>query len=112
MPHYHLEGLENEWTLIRETPSSQKFRVTNGEGHHFAVDVHFTPSKLLTVNVCFVGKTISKSILGPVLDDVSKIALRRADYAIVDYTVCCCDRIDDGNYAVDAKTREIYKDTL
>ena len=28
MPHYHTEGFKNDWKLVRETASSQKFRVT------------------------------------------------------------------------------------
>ena len=55
MSHNHLEELENTWELVRETPSSQKFRARAADGRQLAVEVHFTAPKNLTVNVFFPG---------------------------------------------------------
>lgn len=48
--HNHTEGFENDWKLIRETASSQKFRVTTEETK-IEVDIHYTAEKILTVNL-------------------------------------------------------------
>jgi hypothetical protein len=47
MPHYHnqTKGSENDWKLIRETASSQKFRVTT-EKTKIEVDIHYTAEKI------------------------------------------------------------------
>lgn len=47
-----------------------------------------------------------------VLDDVAKMALRRGDYAVIDYTLSSTSRVSDGNYAVDKKSRENIRSTL
>lgn len=114
MPHYHLQDLENSWSLIRETPSSQRFLITTQDGLRLAVDVHYTPSKILTASITCIGpeEKFSKPVLTPVLDDLSKIALRRTDYAIVDYSLCFTEHISDGNFTIDKETRIIYNDTL
>ena len=114
MPHYYLEGLENEWNLIRETPSSQKYRVKTPDEYEMGIDVHYTISKILTVNICFVGseKNLSKAILTPVMEDLSKIALKKADYAVIDYTLAHTENLFDGNYSIDKKTREVFQKTL
>lgn len=113
MPHYHLEGLENKWTLVRETPSSQMFRVVTDDKERLTIDVHYTPPKVLTVNVCFIGHgEPSKSILTPVFDDLSKIALKRGDYAVIDYTLCSARDSFDGNFSVDEKLRKVMCGSL
>ena len=112
--HYFLEGLENNWRLIRETPHSQRFTVKTTEGQEAAVDVHYTPSKILTVAICCVGQEDNwdKSSLTPVMNDIAKIALRRSDYAVIDYSLSFTERISDGNFAVDPKTRESFKSVM
>jgi len=111
MPHYHLEGLENTWTLVRETPSSQKLKAVTPDGKTLAVDIHYTSSKVLTVNICCVGSPddFSKVAITPVMDDIAKLALRRSDYGVIDYSMCFTGDISDGNYSIDAKTREAYQ---
>lgn len=111
MPHYYLEGFENEWKLIRETESSQKFRVKTPEGHEFSIDIHYTSPKVLTVNVVFVGSegTVSKSILNPVFNEIARIALKRSDYAVIDYTLAETKTLFDGNYSIDDEDRKIMK---
>jgi len=108
MPHHYLEGFENEWQLVRETASSQKFRVTTPDNKEFAIDIHYTSPKVLTVNVCFVGteNELSKSILTPVFDEIGKIALKRSDYAVIDYTLAHTRNLSDGNYSIDKKDRK------
>ena len=114
MPHYFLEGFENDWRLVRETPHSQRFMVTTDEGKRASVDVHYTPSKILTVSICCIGQEEewSKAQLTPIMNELSKIALRRSDYAVIDYSLSYAARIVDGNFSVDQQTREIFKETL
>jgi hypothetical protein len=57
------EGFENGWKLIRETASSQKFRVTTEETK-IEVDIHYTAEKILTVNLVVEG-SVTKSLLTP-----------------------------------------------
>jgi hypothetical protein len=111
MTHYHLEGLENTWVLVRETPSSQKFTVETGDGKKLGVDIHYTPSKVLTVSICGVGSPddFSKVVLTPVMEDIAKLALRRADYGVIDYSMCFTEEISDGNYSVDPQTRKAHQ---
>lgn len=114
MPHYFLEGLENQWDLIRETPSSQKFRVQTPDGYVMGIDVHYTIPKILTVNICFVGteESSSKAILTPVMHDLSKISLKRSDYAVIDYTIAHTENLFDGNFLIDKELREGFQKTL
>lgn len=109
--HYHLQGLENTWTLVRETPSSQKFTVATPDGKELAIDIHYTPSKVLTVNICGVGTAddFSKVVLTPVMEDIAKLALRRADYGVIDYSMCFTGEISDGNYSIDPNTRKAHQ---
>lgn len=111
MAHYHLEGLENTWVLVRETPSSQKLKVETEDGKKLEVDIHYTPSKVLTVNICGVGSPddFSKVVLTPVMEDIAKLALRRADYGVIDYSMCFTEEILDGNYSIDSKARKSYQ---
>jgi hypothetical protein len=112
MPHYYLEeGFENNWKLIRETEASQKFRVTTPEKYEFAIDIHYTSPKVLTVNVVFVGdeNTLSESILRPVFNELGRIALKRSDYAVIDYTLAHTKRLHDGNFSIDEKDRKFRK---
>ncbi|MFZ6774600.1 hypothetical protein ACO0LB_18000 [Undibacterium sp. SXout7W] len=111
MPHHFLEGFENKWTLVRETSSSQKFRVKTPDDHTFALDIHYTIGKMLTVNVVFMGKkeNLSKNIINPVLDELGRIAIKHRDYAVIDYTLACTDELFDGNFTIDEKDRLIRK---
>lgn len=111
MPHYYTEGLNCKWDIIRETPSSQKFRVESEDGD-FAIDIHYTPSKVLTVNIVFEGEGVSKSILTPLMEDIEKFALTRCDYAVIDYTLAETKKLHDGNYSIDEKRREIFRKTM
>lgn len=99
MPHYHTEGFENAWALVRETPSSQKWNVETPEGVRVAVDIHYTPASVLTVNIVSEGPT-SKSILTPIMDDIGELGIYRGDYAVIDYTLAETSEISDGNYSV------------
>jgi hypothetical protein len=112
MPHYYLEGLNCKWKLIRETPSSSKFVATN-DNHKCAIDIHYTSSKSVTVNLMVEGSDaeISKGFLNPLMEDIERIALNHNDYAVIDYTFGACHKISDGNYAIDKKRREIFKTT-
>jgi hypothetical protein len=62
--HNHTEGFEKDWKLIRETASSQKFRVTT-ENTKIEVDIHYMAEKILTVNLVVEGHA-TKNLLVPV----------------------------------------------
>ena len=103
MPHFHTEGFDNDWNLIRETTSSQKFRVTTPDKIRLEVDIHYTPGKIFTVNIVVEGKTASKSSLTPIMDEIGRLGLYRNDYAVIDYTLAETNQLSDGNYSIDEK---------
>ena len=109
MVHYHTQSFKNEWTLIRETQSSQKFRVETPDGVQLTVDVHYTPEKILNATIAIIGDASSKHILTPVMDDIGQLGLYRGDYAIIDYTLIEAKDIFDGNYSIDDKDRQHRK---
>src|ERR1700682_1043346 len=47
MTHFFLHLNENQWSLVRETLTSQKFKVTTSDGKELGVDVHYTMAKHL-----------------------------------------------------------------
>jgi hypothetical protein len=96
MPHYHnhTKGSENDWKLIRETASSQKFEV----------DIHYTAEKILTVNLVVEGHA-TKSLLNPVMDEIGRLGLSRGDYAVIDYTLSDTELLIEGNYSIDKEDR-------
>lgn len=109
MPHYHTESFENAWKIVRETPNSQKWRVTTAdEGVEIEVDIHYTPEKVLTVNLVVAG-TASKGLLTSVLDEIGRLGLYRGDYAVIDYTLAETKKLNNGNYSVNEKDREFRK---
>jgi hypothetical protein len=108
MSHFYLEGLENKWQLVRETPYSQKFRVQTPDNREFAIDIHYTIEKVLTVNVVLKGLEDQslKDILRPVFDDLTRIALKRNDYAVIDYTLAISQDLDNGHYSIPDEDRK------
>jgi len=94
MPHYHTGGFENDWKLIRETASSQKFRVTT-EKTKIEVDIHYTAEKILTVNLVVEGSATK-----------NRLALSRGDYAVIDYTLSDTAHLIDGEYSIDKEDRK------
>ena len=106
MPHYHnhTKGSENDWKLIRETASSQKFRVTT-EKTKIEVDIHYTAEKILTVNLVVEGHA-TKSLLNPVMDEIGRLGLSRGDYAVIDYTLSDTEHLSEGHYSIDKEDRK------
>ena len=106
MPHYHnhTKGSENDWKLIRETASSQKFRVTT-EKTRIEVDIHYTAEKILTVNLVVEGHA-TKNLLNSVMDEIGRLGLSRGDYAVIDYTLSDTKHIGEGNYSIDKEDRK------
>jgi hypothetical protein len=102
--HNHTEGFENDWKLIRETASSQKFRVTT-EKTKIEVDIHYTAEKILTVNLVVEG-SVTKSLLTPVMDEIGRLGLSRGDYAVIDYTLSATEHLIEGNYSIDKEVRK------
>jgi len=107
MPHYQTGHFENEWRLVRETPTSQKYRVTADETQ-VEVDIHFTAEKILTVNIVVEGSA-GKGLLSPIMDEIGRLGLNRGDYAVIDYTLAETEKLSEGNYAIDDKDREHRK---
>lgn len=105
MPHYHTEGFANDWKLVRETGSSQKFRVTTPDGVKLEVDIHYTPGKILTANIVVEGQS-SKGLLTPVMEEIGRLGLYRNDYGVIDYTLAETAQIIDGNYSIDPNDRK------
>ncbi|MDQ0458286.1 hypothetical protein QO005_004646 [Rhizobium paknamense] len=105
MPHYHLEGFESTWRLVRETLASQKFRVSTPNGLELAVDIHYTAGKILTVNIVSAGE-VSKATLEPIMNEIARLGLYRGDFAVIDYTISITERIRDGNYSISEELRE------
>jgi hypothetical protein len=97
MPHFYLEGFENDWQLIRETPHSQKFRVKTPDSHELAIDIHYTMEKVFKGNE---DTEVSKHILNPVFDELARIARNRGDYTVIDYTLATSKNLADGNYSI------------
>ena len=110
MPHFFLQVLgkneENEWSLVRETPSSQKFKVTLTDGNELSVDVHYTMPKILNVTIAGPGQDLSRHVLGTVMNELAQIALKTGiDYAVIDYTLITGDSMTEGNYTIDQRAR-------
>jgi hypothetical protein len=102
--HNHTEGFENDWKLIRETASSQKFHVT-AEQTKIEVNIHYTAEKILTVNLVVEG-SVTKSLLTPVMDEIGRLNLSRGDYAVIDYTLSATEHLIEGNYSIDKEDRK------
>jgi hypothetical protein len=102
--HNHTEGFEKDWKLIRETASSQKFRVTT-EKTKIEVDIHYTAEKILTVNLVVEGHA-TKDLLVPVMDMIGRLGLSRGDYAVIDYTLSDTEHLGEGHYSIDKEDRK------
>jgi hypothetical protein len=113
MPHFFLQfSSENEWSLVRETASSQKFRVRTPEHKELGIDVHYTMPKILNVSITYVGagKKPGRFLMDTVMEEVAEIALKtRNDYAVIDYTLVCGDSMVEGNYTIDERKRKTHK---
>jgi hypothetical protein len=114
MAHYYLEGLNCNWTLVRETPSSSKFVTVSEENKKFYIDIHFTNSASVTVNILLEGTEgeLSKGLLNPIMEDIEKIALKHNNYGVIDYTMGASKKVIDGNYSIDKKMREIMNNSF
>jgi hypothetical protein len=111
MPHFFLDLRDNEWSLVRETPSSQKFRVKISGQKELGVDVHYTMPKILTASIAFAGpEDLPRYVLATVLDELAEIVLKTGtDYAVIDYTLVCGGSMTEGNFTIDKKSRRIRK---
>jgi len=109
MAHYYLEGLNCNWKIVRETPSSSKFIAVSEKEKKFYIDIHFTSSASVTVNILLEGSEgeLSKGLLNPVMEDIERIALKHNSYGVIDYTMGASSKVIDGNYSIDKKMREI-----
>ena len=110
MPHYNLEGLKNTWRLVRETKTSQLFRATTPHGLEFSVDFHFTPPRIATVSLVFIGRQgqFTDGVTHDIFEDMEHLALRRGDYQVIDYSLAYAEKISEGNYAISDEWRKVY----
>ena len=58
MPHFFLDLRDNEWSLVRETPSSQKFRVKISGQKELGVDVHYTMDYYAGIDVSLESASV------------------------------------------------------
>ncbi|MCK4539838.1 hypothetical protein KAU09_01650 [Candidatus Parcubacteria bacterium] len=109
MTHYYLEGLNCNWTIVRETPSSSKLIAISEENKKLYIDIHFTSSASVTVNILLEGSEdeLSKGFLNPVMEDIERIVLKHGNYGVIDYTMGASSKVFDGNYSINKKMREI-----
>jgi len=113
MPHYHLEGLEGEWRLVRETETSQLYRgVTKYHGLEFSASVHFTSAPIATVELVFVGESaqFTDGVTREIFDDLTKIVLRRKNYSIIDYSLAYAPEISDGNFSILEEDKRVHQE--
>ena len=112
MPHFFLQLGENQWSLVRETPSSQKFKVTTSDGNELGVDVHYTMPKILSASIAFAGpdKDLYRYVMDSVMEELAQIALKTGiDYAVIDYTLTSAHSVFEGNYSIGKKARDIRR---
>jgi hypothetical protein len=113
MPHFFLQFIsENEWSLVRETESSQKFRVRTPAQKELGIDVHYTMPKILNVSITYVGAGEEPGchLMDTILKEVAEIALKTGnDYAVIDYTLVCGNSMLEGNYTIDERKRKTHK---
>ena len=113
MPHFFLELRENEWSLIRETASSQKFKVKTPNQREMVIDVHYTMPKILSVSISSGGPQgdPGRYAMQTIMDELAEIALKTGnDYAVIDYTLTCGGgSMMEGNYTIDKEARRIRK---
>ena len=113
MPHFFLQFLsENEWSLVRETESSQKFKVRTPDQKELGIDVHYTMPKILNVSITYdgAGEEPGRHLMATVMEEVAEIALKTGnDYAVIDYTLVCGDSMFEGNYTIDERRRQTHK---
>jgi hypothetical protein len=109
MPHYYLEGLNCEWSLVRESQTSSKFKVKL-EAYIYHLDVHYTSSASVTVNIVAIGDdmAIDKCVITELMEDLENVVLKHGNYGVIDYSMSLCSQVFEGNYSIDPKRREIF----
>ncbi|WP_076923644.1 hypothetical protein [Pseudoalteromonas sp. EB27] len=109
MPHYYLEGLNCEWSLVRESQTSSKFKVKLEECIYH-LDVHYTSSASVTVNIVAIGDdvAIDKSVITELMEDLESVVLKHGNYGVIDYSMSVCPQVFEGNYSINQKKREIF----
>ena len=102
--YYFLEGLDYEWTLVRETPSSQKFivEVDRKKELKATFDIHYTRPTIAYVSVCLIGNKLcfTDTLFHWLFFDLEKIIKRHGRYEVIDYSVVKSESVFDGNYGI------------
>ena len=112
MPHYHLEGLDGEWRLVRETETSQLYRGETSRGSSFSASIHFTATPIATVELIFLGEPnqFTDGVTHEIFQDLTKIVLRRDNYSIIDYSLAYAPEISDGNFSILEEDKRVHKE--
>jgi hypothetical protein len=113
MPHYFLQQglLENQWTLVRETPSSQEFTAEVGDGLRVLVDIHYTMPRIALATIVFIGEfeRFTEGLTRIIVQDVTHILLRHnRTYDVLDTNLIFSDRIRTGNFLITRQEQEVY----
>ena len=109
MSHYYLEKRNCYWTIVRETPSSSKLVAVSEEKKKFYIDIHFTSSVSVTVNILLEGskdELCNKMFLNPIMEDIEQIVLKHGNYRVIDYTMGASSRVFNGNYSINKLKRD------
>ncbi len=97
-----LEGLDYKWTLVRETPSSQKFivEIDCKKEHKATFDIHYTRPTIVYVSVCLIGNKLcfTDGLFRWLFSDLEKIIKRHGHYDVIDYSVVQSESVFNGNY--------------
>jgi hypothetical protein len=113
MSHSFLQTLSaNEWSLVRGTGSSQKFKVMIPERKQLCIDLHYTLPNTLNVSIAYVGggEKPGRHLLDTIMNEVAEIALKTGyDYAVIDYTLVCGVSMSEGNYTINERQRKTHK---
>ncbi len=105
MSYCFLEGLQNSWQLVRETPRSQKFivTVTDSPDLKATFDFHYTTSQIAYVSVTFIGpeKKFRDGISNRLLCDMNIIVRRYGGYEYIDFSVVFTEKMIEQGYVME-----------
>jgi|TARA_B100000315_G_scaffold141595_1_gene130635 hypothetical protein len=114
--YYFLEGLDYKWTLVLETPSSQKFivEIDGKEELKATFDIHYTRPKIAYVSVCLIGNKlcVTDGLFHWLFLDLEKIIKRHGHYDVIDYSLVQSENMFNGNYGFINNNRQNGQNNL
>jgi hypothetical protein len=100
--NYFLGGLDYEWTLVRETPNSQKFivEIDCKKELKATFDIHYTRPTIAYVSVCLINnkRCVTDGLIHWLFLDLEKIIKRHDHYDVIDYSLVQSESVLNGNY--------------